>query len=650
MRRLLLTISIAIIGTTFAFAPIAHAAETFTLGDADGNGVVNAADADYIINFIQSGKEPTTEFLCRADVDGDGRITSADAEWIYRYLAGTPFPQREAYITILITGNLRGAILETDPVTGSARQASFMRLFPMVERYRAQGKLLLLDAGSSLFGSAETQAFRHLYGNRDALPGTEIFKKLQYDAIFLSAADFAQGLSALRVQLDALKSVEPSVQVNEEEEAPHPVPAVCANFVKVDPTSADKAHTPWNRNLAYFSHTMVVRGRPVPIAAIGLAAAEGLAAADMVGVLGASTERMVDVFQFYQRELRANYEYTIAIVNAPMEADEATGRDEENSVRFFAENTSGIQLIVCAQGEFSGVRTFTNAAGRPVLVTTLGSDGSNALVLDLVWDSENERMDSWIHTEPLPSAATPAGAYAYAAEILQEAEDLFASRLSAVPAPIARMEDAREDSDWMRFVHDAHIWNVLKWGKATKADLPVHILSLSYPYLQIPEEMAHFSGRASLRDILQCIQDEPSFSLVLLSGAELRAYLQDLANNIREAEPVYSLRGINYTLDPSAAYGSTITRLSYPDGTPVRDGDTLAVFVAEAGERGSQLSPYFDSEWLSAEYRFLYFSFVVPNGFTVPGGYAAAAPLVYFLGQMTVPPIADNGEWKIINR
>lgn len=648
MRKLLLTICLATIGAAFAFAPIAQARELVTLGDADGNGLVDAADAEHISDFAQSMAMPTVEYLCRADIDGDGSITIADSALLLRYIEGLDeLPIRESYFTVFVTGNLHGAILDKDPITKQTRSASFLRLFSITERYRAQGQLLLLDAGNSLFGSAETQTFQYLYGNKSVLPASEIFKKLRYDAIFLSPTDYAQGLETLRVQLNALKSAEKTTQANDA--STHSVSTVCANFVKVDLTSADKAHTPWNGNLPYLLQTYSVQGRHIAIGIIGMTAAEGLADSDMIGVLGASTETMIDTYSYYAKELRAQCEYTIAMVYAPLEAEESIGGNEENSVRFFVENTESIDFVICAQGQFSDVKTFTNAAGKPVQVVSLDSDGANALVLDFVWDAEDERVNSWAHIASLQDAAS-AKEDEYAKEILRESEAMFAKQLTTVSEPISRMENAYEDSQWMRFLHDAHIWNVQEWGRVTKADLPARIISISYPYMQMPENISQLSLQMSLRDILQCIQETPSFSLVLLSGSELKAYLQDMANHILEEEPVYSLRGISYTIDAKAAYGSAVTKLSYPDGKLVQDDDIIAVFVAEAGQRGSLLSPYFDSEWLSAENRYLYFSFIVPEGIAVPDGYTAAAPLAYFMSQKSIPAITQNGEWKIVNQ
>ena len=75
--------------------PQTEPAEPFVplLGDADGSGCVDAADAAVVQRVIVKRKVPySDEQLMRADVDGDGFLTAIDATFIQRYEIKMPTP------------------------------------------------------------------------------------------------------------------------------------------------------------------------------------------------------------------------------------------------------------------------------------------------------------------------------------------------------------------------------------------------------------------------------------------------------------------------------------------------------------------------------------------------------------------------------
>ncbi|OGE10559.1 hypothetical protein A3A60_02285 [Candidatus Curtissbacteria bacterium RIFCSPLOWO2_01_FULL_42_26] len=60
----------------------------YPIGDVNGNGVVNASDAEAILHYI-AGTKSIDPYKDRADVNKDGAITSVDAQLIRQYLAGS---------------------------------------------------------------------------------------------------------------------------------------------------------------------------------------------------------------------------------------------------------------------------------------------------------------------------------------------------------------------------------------------------------------------------------------------------------------------------------------------------------------------------------------------------------------------------------
>ncbi len=65
---------------------------TFLLGDVDGNGLVQAADASLILQYVVGLKTLTAAQLAAADVNGDGVVSAYDASWILHYVVYGTWP------------------------------------------------------------------------------------------------------------------------------------------------------------------------------------------------------------------------------------------------------------------------------------------------------------------------------------------------------------------------------------------------------------------------------------------------------------------------------------------------------------------------------------------------------------------------------
>ena len=78
---------------------------TYYLGDANGDGEVNAIDSTIVQRVATMVKVPyDRDKMMNADVDGDGELTVLDATYILRYSSHvkTPYPVGEiAYCSIV---------------------------------------------------------------------------------------------------------------------------------------------------------------------------------------------------------------------------------------------------------------------------------------------------------------------------------------------------------------------------------------------------------------------------------------------------------------------------------------------------------------------------------------------------------------------
>jgi len=71
--------------TKVASFTVAAAEPEYTLGDADGDGDVDAVDASVILRYLVGDEELNTD---AADVDKNGQVSAVDASMILRYLVG----------------------------------------------------------------------------------------------------------------------------------------------------------------------------------------------------------------------------------------------------------------------------------------------------------------------------------------------------------------------------------------------------------------------------------------------------------------------------------------------------------------------------------------------------------------------------------
>ena len=94
-----------------------HVTGAYTLGDLNGNGVVQAADA-YIALQIASGQiTPTPEQLQAGDINGDGMVDAADATMILYYVAHGHWPAPDGGSLQLHAANAN-PLLSLDDVSG----------------------------------------------------------------------------------------------------------------------------------------------------------------------------------------------------------------------------------------------------------------------------------------------------------------------------------------------------------------------------------------------------------------------------------------------------------------------------------------------------------------------------------------------------
>lgn len=110
MKKKILTILFSVL----LFALLSITAFAYDLGDVDGNGKLNAADARYTLRYSSKLETFTEEQIAAADVDGSGKVNAADARKILRVAAKMDAP----FINVSFDGLLveEGALNVAVPV------------------------------------------------------------------------------------------------------------------------------------------------------------------------------------------------------------------------------------------------------------------------------------------------------------------------------------------------------------------------------------------------------------------------------------------------------------------------------------------------------------------------------------------------------
>jgi len=548
-----------------------------------------------------------------------------------------PWSEDGWQLTLLCSSDMRGAVLDTDLLTGLSRTGCLLRLSAYAQSLRAgRRNLLLLDAGGSLFGSPEMHFSLKVAGETKPSPVTSLIKGMSYDAVLLGDEDFDLGLDVLRGQTDILRGAGTTL--------------LAANYAKNDAQTSEARRAPWNDAKAFAVYPFFgPDGRTVRVGVIGLSN-RTVTRNDLDGVRGVTVQKMLDTWLYYEPELREACDIVIALVHAPIEADERLGWNEEDSVRLLVENTRGIDLVLCGHSVRGGSARIANLDGQITPVISAGGDGAGVTRVDLRLSPETNRPELVWEILDLSAMPVDAARRAVLEPMLKPMQAQLDVKIGTLAAAIPCAQDPYGGSDWLNMIHGSQIWAVEQWARDADADLPSAPISIAYPYLALPEGESLPAGEVRLRDLCRLVTETPALSLVLVNGAELRDFLDELALTIEDNDPIYSLSGLHYLLAPDARAGQRVPFLTHPNGENVVSTDVFAVLVAERGEVGGLLTRYLDEEWLPLEER--YIPFEIPPyprlRLMTPEAYEACLMLAYSIHARS-PFAPDKGltHWSI---
>ncbi|MBQ1821066.1 MAG: hypothetical protein II117_05620 [Clostridia bacterium] len=564
-------------------------ADEVEFGDADGDGAVTAQDASCISRHLKRFHMMDAAALSRADYDGDGTVTSMDAALI---MNASVNPEESvnatASFSMLVTSDMKG--LAWDVISEDEESVSTaMNVAACVMSLREQEPdLLLLDAGGSLLGSSIADDYpsrtERMYG-----PMSTLFIMMKYDAVLLGKEAITYPSQTVRREVNALLNKK--------------IPVLGMNLQMSNPTVYDPEGVLWNE-LSPYVFIDVPQGEdaePLRVALVGVTDPSLATYDDEV--------LPVDPLESYKRfrkEIKSEADYTILIYYGNIEVD-ASSRSSY-SLRDLIRKTDGIDLVLCAHSDQNSTRAEKNSAGYEIPIVSLPG-GTEKVTRVSVSLRENGRP-------AISVAEIDASEYEPSTEIRKNVRP-YVSKVSAMMDAVVCTvgtdveaydpNDRFSSSDSMELLHEMQLFSAAKWIAENDLDLPNNIISVAYPYLSF-EGLRE--GTVYYRDLCRMRSEMPRYTLLLVRGCELKAWLSGYADSIMTDETVYSLYGVSYLIN-SLNSDSPLGFLEHSSGLPVEDDEVFALILAENPEEESSIRSYLDETWMTYADR-------VVEGFTLP--------------------------------
>ena len=601
-------------------------ADEVLIGDIDGDGEVTSQDANFITRYLAHFETLDASQLSRADMDGDGQITSYDASLILSSVVAPEERTKAVWnISVIVTSDLKGEAWgsNSDRSIGSC---SALNLVTFVEEQReADPNVLLIDAGGSLFGSAIADEYQN-FTEKHIGPMTRIFRYLEYDAVMIGPEATAYQAHIVRNEIDALTSSK--------------IPVFATNITKVYPLLSDSEYAPWN-DLEQYTVLEIPQedAKPLHIGLIGIVEPNLIESVDEVKA--ADPIPCFDRIRSKLKESKCDLNILIYYGNA--ESDES--QSEEYSLRRVLRQVSDVDLVLVSHGAGKSIRVGVDGYGNEVPIVSL-QDGVESACKISVARRDNGNLMFMTQTYDLRQYAPNGDMKKRIQPYVTAISEMMDAKIGVMKQKIDQFSsNTVAMTDGMELVHEMQIWAAKKWIQGSGLDLPPNLISIAYPYLGTSEWK---EGPISYKDL--CARDikVPRYTLMMIRGAELRAWLKDYAGKIMKERPVYSLHGMSYLLNTQNTE-NPLGYLEYSSGLSVDDDEVFTLILADDPDSETILRPYLDDTWMTYEDRII-------EGFTMPRPqrimtsdvYHHIDPLIAFLEEIGEYTVTRDASWIVI--
>lgn len=532
--------------------------------------------------------------LALASITGAAGPAAADADTIDLTLLGTT----DVHGHIYNWDYFANAEYSKDAdVLGLTRVSSYVN---EVRDEVGEESVILMDSGDVIQGTPLTYYYGYGDGRQDVLnddtehPMSQAFRYIGYDTLGIGNHEFNYGL-------DMLKAYERDLQTDTGGPA-----LLGANVIDVT------TNEPWLEPYKIIERT--IDGETVKVGVIGLVT-PGVRVWDKQYVEGKLEFRdLVETAKEWVPVVAEKADVVVINAHSGKGVTPDNGYDAdvlyENVINNVAYQVPGIDYILFGHTHRDDPETIvTNVAGEKVLLTQpkFWARSVTRTTLPLVPDTDGEGwMVDWDGDE------APHAVAKYGFEITKEDESLkkllrtkHETAIDYVNTPVAqsveelKAETSRyEDTPIIDFINHVQMETV---SDALGDDMgDATLISIAAPF----SRTAVFpKGQVTIRDIAGLYIYENTLQAVELNGAQLRDYLEYSAKYFKRLDegatfnpetdtnaeydgarpgptPDYNydiISGLDYQIDVSKPVGERITKLVYPDGTPVEDGDSFVM-------------------------------------------------------------------------
>jgi 2',3'-cyclic-nucleotide 2'-phosphodiesterase (5'-nucleotidase family) len=567
------------------------AADAVIFGDADGDSELTAQDASTISRHLAGFRRMDAAALTRADVDGDGVITERDASMILgAFMTDEPLAAATASFSFLVTSDLNGNAWNP-AVKDQADSCTAMNVAACAAALREQEPgLLLFDAGGSIFGSAIADEYAQR-SEKSYGPITSLFIRMQYDAVLLGDEAMSYPSQTVRREVNELLY--------------RKIPVLGANLQKADPTVFDPAGVLWNELVPYRIFEIpqgeeTDEQEPLRIALIGMTQPDLCPSDDEV--LPADP---LETYAKLRKELKGKADYTVLLWHGNLEVD--TERNESYSLRDLLKRTDSIDLVLVSHGKGTGVRAERNSVGAEIPIVPLKGGVETVTRVDV---SLREKGRPAVCIQQIDTRGYAPDASIQ--KVIKPYVSAFSGMMDAVVCTVEKQVDASDpnalsSSDGMDLIHELQLYTAEYWIDENEIDLPRNVISVAYPYIRT---CALREGALTYRDLCAMKTEMPHYTLLLIRGSELRAWLNGYAGRIMADDTVYSLYGLSYLLN-TMNEAPQLGFLEHSSGLAVEDDEVFTLILAEKTDGDSGVRACLDAEWMAYEDR-------VVEGLTLP--------------------------------
>lgn len=508
-------------------------------------------------------------------------------------------------VSIMTTTDMHGRAYDWNSYTNSALSNNFLQAAKLVaERRAAVDDSILIDVGDILQGSA-LSSYNILQEGGENSPMATALRYIGYDAFVLGNHEFNYAPQIQWNYYNLLTSTDKAV-------AGQPVDVICSNVVETE--TNESVFSPYK--------TFTYKFEDGTTFTIGLLGFENMnnanwdVASHYEGCTFGHPDNTENSYvyeweNYYGKEMQEKCDYIIVAMHSGEGNPDIY--NQENQGGYFATHTTGVDMLLTGHNHQRNAVTLQNKNGENVLVMNGGGSTLGETVLTLTKGADGKvtvtAAESTMH--PLNSAL---GKDENGKDIRVTSPDFKSGDanydgLKTLITPLFERSDAfvnkkigtvsgtwdtisnyyLTQSDSYDLVHKAQIWAACTDNNIDPTK--EHVISMTTPVAKRGWSVSSLladgatSGDISLRDCYSLYQyDNNTLYMIRMTGAQLKSWMQHTAQNYRVNDNGQvggggfgcdTFYGVNYDVYVGNPDGQRVQNITYADGTPVKDDDTI---------------------------------------------------------------------------